>query len=87
MSVFRRQLANDYLTKEQAENGLRDLLDLPLVVYPTAPLLRRGWEVRDNVSAYDSCYIALAEALDCPLATADRRLANAPGTRCQFEVV
>lgn len=87
MSVFRRQLANDYLTKEQAENALRDLLDLPLVVYPTAPLLRRGWEVRDNVSAYDSCYIALAEALDCPLATADRRLANAPGTRCQFEVV
>ena len=87
MSVFRRQLANDHLTMKQAENALQDLLDLPLVVYPTAPLLRRGWELRDNVTAYDSCYVALAEALGCPLVTADQRLASAPGTRCQFDVV
>jgi len=53
MSVLRRQLANRSLTSEQATNALDDLLDLPLVVYPTAPLLRRGWEVRDNITAYD----------------------------------
>ena len=85
MSVLRRQLANRSLTSEQATNALDDLLDLPLVVYPTAPLLRRGWEVRDNITAYDACYVALAEALDCTLLTADIRLANAPGTRCQIE--
>lgn len=87
MSVFRRQLANGSLTVKQAENALQDLLDLPLVVYPSAPLLRRGWDLRDNVTAYDSCYVALAEALVCPLLTADQRLANAPGTRCQFVLV
>ena len=87
MSVLRRQLANGSLTSKQARDALEDLVSLPLVVYPTAPLLRRGWELRDNVSAYDSCYVALAEALDCPLVTADKRLAIAPGTRCQFEVV
>ncbi len=86
MSVLRRQVANGALTSEQAADALEDLLSLPLVVYPTAPLLRRGWDLRDNVSAYDSCYVALAEALDCPLVTADKRLANAPGSRCQFEV-
>lgn len=87
MSVFRRQLANGSLTEEQAENALQDLLDLPLTVYPTAPLLRRGWDLRDNVTTYDSCYVALAEALGCPLVTADRRLANAPATGCQFIVI
>ena len=87
MSVFRRQVANGALTSKQAAEALEDLLSLPLVVYPTAPLLRRGWELRDNVSAYDSCYLALAEALDCPLVTADKRLTNAPGPRCTFEVL
>lgn len=87
MSVLRRQLANGSLTSEQATNALDDLLNLPLVVYPTAPLLRRGWEVRDNVTAYDACYVALAEALECTLLTADIRLANAPGTRCRVETL
>jgi len=87
MSVVRRHLANGSLTSQQAANALDDLLSLPFVIYPSAPLLRRGWELRDNVTAYDSCYIALAEALDCPLVTADKRLSNAPGTHCQFEVI
>ncbi len=87
MSVLRRQLANGSLTAEQAANALDDLLSLPLVVYPTAPLLRRGWEIRDNLTAYDACYVALAEALDCTLLTADQRLANAPGHRCQIQTI
>jgi predicted nucleic acid-binding protein len=48
-------------------------------------LLRRAWQLRDNFTAHDACYVALAEALDCTLLTADTRLANAPGTRCTFE--
>lgn len=46
MSVIRRQLANGALTASQATNAIEDLLGLPIVVYPTAPLLRRGWELR-----------------------------------------
>ncbi len=87
MSVLRRQLAIGSLSAEQATNALADLLSLPLALYPTAPLLRRGWEIRDNVTAYDACYVVLAEALDCPLLTADNRLADAPGTRCQIETI
>ena len=87
MSVIRRHVANGALSKRQADNAIGDLLSLPIVVYPTAPLLRRSWELRGNVTAYDACYVALAEALDCVLLTADTRLANAPGTRCQFDVV
>lgn len=87
VSVIRRQLANGALTTTQATNAIEDLLNLPITVYPTAALLRRAWELRDNATAYDACYVALAEALGCPLATADQRLANAPGTRCQFDIV
>lgn len=87
VSVIRRQLANGALTRAQANNAVEDLLNLPITVYPTAPLLRRAWELRDNVTAYDGCYVALAEALGCALATADRRLANSPGTHCQFDLV
>lgn len=87
VSVIRRQLANGALTPAQATNAIEDLLNLPITVYPTAPLLRRAWELRDNATAYDACYVALAEALGCALATADQRLANSPGARCQFDVV
>jgi predicted nucleic acid-binding protein len=87
VSVIRRQVANGALTARQATNAIDDLLNLPIAVYPTAALLRRAWELRDNATAYDACYVALAEALGCPLATAARRLANAPGARCQFDIV
>jgi predicted nucleic acid-binding protein len=87
ISVIRRHATNGALTKRQADSAIDDLISLPLVVYPTAPLLRRCWELRGNVTAYDACYVALAEALGCSLLTADSRLANAPGTRCQFDVV
>ena len=87
VSVIRRQLATGALTPAQATNAIEDLLNFPITVYPTAPFLRHAWELRDNVTAYDACYVALAEALGCALATADQRLANAPGARCHFEIV
>lgn len=87
ISVVRRQLANQTLTAKQAANAIDNLLDLPIVVYPTAPLLRRAWQLRSNVTSYDACYIALAEALGCALLTADKRLAKAPGTRCQVDLI
>ncbi len=50
-------------------------------------LLPRIWELRDNVSSYDATYVAVAEAFDAPLVTADGRLARAPGPRCTVTVV
>lgn len=85
VSVLRRQVATSLITATQASAAVDDLLDLPLSVFPTAPLLRRAWQLRDNLTAYDACYVALAEALDCTLLTADARLGRAPGTRCTFE--
>ena len=87
LSVIRRQLRVDALDFTQAEQALADLLELPITVYPTAPLLGRCWELRDNFISYDACYIALAEALGCGVLTADIRLSQAPGTRCPIEFV
>ena len=85
--MIRRHLLTGALTATQANNAIDDLLNLPITVYPTAALLRRAWELRDNATAYEACYVALAEALGCSLATADQRLANAPGVHCKFDIV
>jgi hypothetical protein len=55
-----------------------DLADLPLERYPHTLLLPRIWDYRDNLTAYDATYLALADALDCPVWTRDTRFANAP---------
>ena len=55
--------------------------------YPHDLFLRRIWELRDNVTAYDAAYIALAEALDGALLTRDERLASAPGHEATIELV
>lgn len=86
-SVLWRHVNAERLTTEQADTAISDLFAFPIRVFPTAPLLRRAWELRQNVTAYDGCYVALAEAVDRPLLTADRRLANAPGLRCQVEAL
>ncbi|MGL5823939.1 MAG: type II toxin-antitoxin system VapC family toxin [Nocardioides sp.] len=87
VSVIRRHAARGSLSHQEADHAIDDLLDLPITTYPTAALLRRCWELRANLTSYDACYVALAEALDCSLLTADRRLANAPGARCDVLVI
>jgi predicted nucleic acid-binding protein len=87
LSVIRRQVHVGTIDATQAENAVSDFLDLPMNVYPTGPLLRRGWQLRDNLTTYDACYVALAEALGCGLLTGDVRLSRAPGRRCPIEVI
>ena len=55
--------------------------------YPTLSLMRRAFELRLNVTAYDAAYVALAEQLSCSLLTADQRLAAAPTITCAVEVL
>jgi predicted nucleic acid-binding protein len=72
------------LSEDSASLAYADLLTLRVELFGYYPLARRIWELRGNVTAYDAWYVALAEALDSPLATLDARLARAPGPQCQF---
>ncbi len=84
--VIRRYAANGEIDGERGRLALADLADLPLRRYPHDFLLPRIWELRDNLTAYDAAYVALAEALDAPLLTRDRRLAAAAGHHAQIEL-
>jgi predicted nucleic acid-binding protein len=85
--VIRRYAAAGEIDGERGRAALADLADLRLTRYPHDFLLPRIWELRADFSAYDAAYVALAEALDAPLLTRDRRLAAAPGHRAQIELV
>ena len=69
------------------EVALADLADFALRRHSHDFLLPRVWQLRDNLSAYDAVYIALAEVLDAPLLTRDRRMAAAAGHRARIEMV
>jgi len=86
-AAARSQVARGVLAASRAEELLADLADLPIVSWPHAPLLGRVWALRENVSAYDAVYVALAESLEAQLVTADRRLANAVAAVSAIEVI
>ena len=85
--VIQRYAANREINVERGRMALADLADLSLRRYPHDFLLPRIWELRNNLTAYDAAYVALAEALDTPLLTRDRRLAAAPGHHAQIQLV
>lgn len=85
--VLRRYAAAGEITPARGRAALDDLADLPLERYPHDLLLPRIWALRANLTAYDAAYVALAEALDAPLLTCDRRLAGAAGHRARVEVI
>lgn len=86
-AVLRRRWLAGSITAERFEHAVEDLMDLPVARFPTLGLLHRAFELRTNVTAYDACYVALAEALDCPLCTGDRRLVRASGPRCAMRLI
>ena len=83
--VIRRYAANRDIDDERGRMALADLADLPLRRYPHDFLLPRVWALRNNLMAYDATYVALAEVLDVPLLTRDRRLAGAAGHHARIE--
>jgi predicted nucleic acid-binding protein len=86
-SVLRRALQIGRLDQRRAEQALSDLADLPLSRAPHLPLLDRIWELRAEMNPYEASYVALAEALDAVLLTADIGLSRATQPRCQVELL
>lgn len=86
-SAWRGLAAAGRLSGRRVALALADLQDLPIRRAPHRPLLARCWELRANLTMYDAVYVALAEALDAPLVTADRRLPAASGLRCHVELL
>jgi predicted nucleic acid-binding protein len=76
--VLRKHVLGGRLDAGRAAEALADLDDLPLDRYEARPLLARIWALRHNLSGYDATYVALAEALDAPLITSERRLLDLP---------
>jgi predicted nucleic acid-binding protein len=87
MSTLRRAARAKRLDQRRSAQALADLAALPIQRIPHLPLLGRVWELRDNLSAYDACYVALAEALGAVLLTADGRIKRAAGVRCQVALL
>jgi predicted nucleic acid-binding protein len=90
LSALRRMVASGNATAARAGEAVVDLLDLPIERYPHDLLVPRVWQLRDNFSAYDATYLALAETLadeTLPLLTADARLARAARDHCDAPVI
>jgi predicted nucleic acid-binding protein len=81
---LRRQQLTGVLDRTSATEAHTTLRALRISHWPHGRLAARAWELRDTVTYYDASYVALAELLDAPLVTLDRRLAQAPGPRCAF---
>lgn len=78
LSVFRRAVLRGVLAEARAAEAVEDLTTWPVERISHAPLLRKAWAHRHNLSAYDSVYVAAADLYNIPLLTADGPLANAP---------
>ena len=87
VAVLRKRWLAGNLSDRRFGTAVGDLEAIDLYRYPTLRLMRRAYELRANVTAYDATYVALAEGLGCELLTGDRRLANAPGSRCPIRVL
>jgi predicted nucleic acid-binding protein len=86
-STVRRHILSGQYGPGRGRQALDRLGELPLVRWPHPPLLGRALSLRDQLTAYDAVYLALAEALGATLLTRDRRLARAGGHRATVELV
>jgi predicted nucleic acid-binding protein len=83
-NLLRRAALFKQIEEQRASDAYVELLSLKVALFPYGPYGARIWELRNNVTAYDAWYVALAEDLGAPLATIDGNLMRSPGPRCQF---
>lgn len=87
LGVLRRVMQRGQLDRTAAGQAVDELEAWPGERVGHRPLLARAWELRDTVRAADAMYVALAEALDAPLLTLDKRLSVASGPACRIDLV
>lgn len=87
VNVLRGLLTKRSIALSAAELALADFLQAPIDRHSHQSLLPRVWELRNNLTAYDAAYVALAEALGADLLSIDRRIAGAPNIRCRVILV
>ena len=86
-SALRRHCALGSLTQDRGRQALEDFRNMRVLRHRHTPYLARIWQFRENFTAYDACYSALAEALGATLLTRDRALASARLQRGNVEVI
>ena len=86
LHALRGMVLRGDVSRTRSEEVRADFADLRWSRYSHAAFLDRIWELKENLTAYDAAYVALAEALNAPLVTTDARLARAPGIRTEVEV-
>ena len=86
LGVIRKHHELGRIDDTAADQAVMDLRDWPGERFGHRSLLGRAWQLRATVRSSDALYVALAEALDAPLLTADARLADAPGPRCEIRL-
>ena len=84
--TLRRFTLHGTFSRKRSDEAFEDLNNIVFERYPHTWLLGRIWYLKDNLTAYDATYVALAEALGAPLVTTDVRLARAPGILAEVEV-
>jgi predicted nucleic acid-binding protein len=86
VSALRELTLDGHLSATRAQDLLTDFDDLPIQRWPSVDALRRrAFQLRDHVWAHGAAYVALAEALDCPLLTRDARLGRSNGHGARIE--
>jgi predicted nucleic acid-binding protein len=85
-NILRRAVLTGELSADTGALAHEDLLLLRIDLFPYEPYGRRIWQLRNNLTAYDAWYVALAESLGAPFATLDGRLGRAQGPTCSFRL-
>jgi predicted nucleic acid-binding protein len=83
-NILRRLERAKAVTTPEANAAYEDLMRLSLELLPFGPFADRVWELRHTLTSYDAWYVAVAEALELPLATLDEHLSKAKGVICEF---
>jgi predicted nucleic acid-binding protein len=87
LNVLRNRWQHKRITRDEGTILLSELRTMIAVRHPHDALLNRAWQLVNNVTAYDALFVALAEHLDIPLITRDRRLARSSGHTARIEFI
>lgn len=83
-NILRRLERSKQISPAEANAARDDLMELNLETFGFDPFADRIWDLRHSITSYDAWYVALAEALQLPLATLDLKLAKSTAAQCRF---